>query len=90
MLLTTENGFYLGQIGEALKKELNPIRSLAPVTELTELRKQVSSFAVQKFGVVGKFFKIDKTTLQPSRVVTCEGQVNDITYGNVHNGNPER
>ena len=50
----TENCHYPELVGERLRLELNFTNSLENVTELIVLGKQMTSVAVDKFGVVGK------------------------------------
>ena len=50
----TENCPYPGLVGEPLRLELNFTFALGHVTELIVLGEQMSSVAVDKFGVVGK------------------------------------
>ena len=50
----TENCHYLELVGEPLRLELNFTNPLKNVTELILLGEQMSSVAVDKFGVVGK------------------------------------
>ena len=50
----TENCHYPGLVGEPLRLELNFTFALEHVTELIVLGEQMSSVAVDKFGVVGK------------------------------------
>ena len=50
----TENCHYPELVGEPLRLELNFIHPLEDVTELIVLDEQMSSVAVDKFGVVGK------------------------------------
>ena len=50
----TENCNYPELVGEPLRLELNFTRPLENVTELIVLDGQMSSVAVDKFGVVGK------------------------------------
>ena len=50
----TESCHYPAIVGEPLRLELNFTFPLEHVTELSELKKQLSSVAIDKFGVVGK------------------------------------
>ena len=50
----TENCHYLELVGESLRQELNFTHRPEHVTELFVLGEQLSSVAVEKFGVVGK------------------------------------
>ena len=50
----TENCLYPELVEEPLKLELHFIFPLEHVTEVIVLREQMSSVAVNKFGVVGK------------------------------------
>ena len=50
----TENCHYPELVGKQLRLELNFTNPLENVTELIVLGKQMSSVAVDKFGVVGK------------------------------------
>ena len=50
----TENCHYCEFVGEQLRMELNFTHPLENVTELIVLDEQMSSLAVDKFGVVGK------------------------------------
>ena len=50
----TEKCHYLELVGEPLRLELNFTQLLENVTEFIVLGERMSSFAVDKFGVVGK------------------------------------
>ena len=50
----SENCHYPELVGEPLRVELNFTQPLEIVTELIVLGERMSSFAVDKFGVVGK------------------------------------
>ena len=58
----TENCHYPELIGEPLRLELNFTFPLEHVTELIVLGERMSSVAVDKFGVVGKKFKVDNVS----------------------------
>ena len=60
----TGNRHYPELVGEPLRLELNFTYPLEHVTELSVLGKQISSVAVEKFGVVGKKSKLDNASLQ--------------------------
>ena len=60
----TENCHYPELVGEPLRLELNFTFPLERVSEVILLGKRMSSVAVEKFGVVGKKFKMDNVSLQ--------------------------
>ena len=53
-------------IGEPLRLELFFSSPMRNVTEVIVLGERMSSFAVDKFGVVGKTFEMDETSLKQS------------------------
>ena len=60
----TENFHYLELVREPLKLELNFKFPPEHVTELIVLDERMSSFAVDKFGFVGKISEMDNVSLQ--------------------------
>ena len=64
-----ENCHYPELVGEPLTLELNFTFPLEHATELIVLGERMSSVAVDKFGVVGKTFKMDNAFLQ--QLINC-------------------
>ena len=77
---TTENRIYPQLDGEPLRLKLNVTFPLEHVTELIVLGERMSAVAFDKFGVVGRKYKLDNVSLQEISTVFRYSKIGTVVH----------